>query len=312
MKYNTFYLATLTALSGLLFFACSSDTDLMSEKPNVPTLKGGTGKVEICHFDNYTGEYETLSVSVKSAEKHLAHGDYVGACIVDADGDGVNDDIDLCPDTPAGEVVDTDGCSFFQKVGNGLLAWYPFNGNYNDESGNNNNGTLVGTVPFINDRNGNSNSAIQGGSGYIPTTNFFKFQRDETFTFSTWVNLLSGTNSSGRLVSTESNEGHFRVGANNGALALQFGDYVWTPQMTLNEWHHVVYVYDNRNEYIYVDGVLEVTNYDPVNEALNYSRPFTIGAKAAPAHDLWRHVMDDIGVWNRPLSEEEILYLYNN
>ena len=33
----------------------------------------------------------------------------------DADNDGVNDAIDLCPDTPAGETVDANGCSDSQK-----------------------------------------------------------------------------------------------------------------------------------------------------------------------------------------------------
>ena len=34
---------------------------------------------------------------------------------VDSDGDGVTDDLDLCPDTPANTEVDEDGCSDFQK-----------------------------------------------------------------------------------------------------------------------------------------------------------------------------------------------------
>ena len=43
----------------------------------------------------------------------------------DTDGDGVNDDVDQCPDTPNGEIVDADGCplplfveniSFVKKV----------------------------------------------------------------------------------------------------------------------------------------------------------------------------------------------------
>jgi len=33
----------------------------------------------------------------------------------DTDGDGVNDDVDTCPDTPNGEVVDANGCSDSQK-----------------------------------------------------------------------------------------------------------------------------------------------------------------------------------------------------
>ena len=33
----------------------------------------------------------------------------------DTDGDGVNDDVDICPDTPNGEAVDANGCSDSQK-----------------------------------------------------------------------------------------------------------------------------------------------------------------------------------------------------
>ena len=35
---------------------------------------------------------------------------------IDSDGDGINDDIDECPDTPSGEEVDESGCSDSQKV----------------------------------------------------------------------------------------------------------------------------------------------------------------------------------------------------
>jgi hypothetical protein len=41
---------------------------------------------------------------------------------------------------------------------NGLVGWWPFNGNANDESGNGSNGTVNGATPTT-DRNGNENSA---------------------------------------------------------------------------------------------------------------------------------------------------------
>src|SRR5580693_9164375 len=43
---------------------------------------------------------------------------------------------------------------------NGLVAYYPFNGNANDASGNTNNGTLFGTAAFGVDRFGNTNSCL--------------------------------------------------------------------------------------------------------------------------------------------------------
>ena len=41
---------------------------------------------------------------------------------------------------------------------NGLVAWYPFNGNANDESGSGNNGTVYGAT-LTTDRFGNSGKA---------------------------------------------------------------------------------------------------------------------------------------------------------
>jgi hypothetical protein len=41
---------------------------------------------------------------------------------------------------------------------NGLVGWWPFNGNANDESGNGNNGTINGPT-LTADRFGNANKA---------------------------------------------------------------------------------------------------------------------------------------------------------
>ena len=38
---------------------------------------------------------------------------------IDSDGDGVNDDVDICPDTPSGATVDEQGCADSQKDGDG-------------------------------------------------------------------------------------------------------------------------------------------------------------------------------------------------
>ena len=54
---------------------------------------------------------------------------------------------------------------------NGLVGWWPFNGNANDESGNGNNGTVNGAT-FTTDRNGASNNAynFDGQSSFIEVT----------------------------------------------------------------------------------------------------------------------------------------------
>jgi hypothetical protein len=208
-------------------------------------------------------------------------------------------------------IILSDDDSYLPKQG--LQAWYPFDTNYNDLSGNNYNGRVVGNVPFIADRNGKSNSAIQGGSGYITTSkDFFRFSRKDSYSVSVWFTVPS-YGCSGRLLSTESSEGHLRIGnSGNGTIVVQFGDYLYPTKTSPNKWHHLVYVYDNRNEVVYIDGFANVTNYEQeMSEVLVYNTPFTIGAKASPAYDLWCGNIDDIGVWNRPLSSQEVLKLFN-
>jgi hypothetical protein len=54
----------------------------------------------------------------------------------------------------------------------GLVGWWPFNGNANDESGNGNHGTVNGAT-LTEDRFGNLNSAysFDGISNYISVNN---------------------------------------------------------------------------------------------------------------------------------------------
>jgi hypothetical protein len=60
-----------------------------------------------------------------------------------------------------------------------------------------------------------------------------------------------------------------------------------------------------------MDGVLVQTNTDTSTEALSYSSPFTIGAKAASAFDKWAGKIDDVKVYNRALLPNEVLVLFN-
>ena len=41
---------------------------------------------------------------------------HIEPAVLDGDGDGVPDDIDQCPNTPAGALVDPEGCSIEQLV----------------------------------------------------------------------------------------------------------------------------------------------------------------------------------------------------
>ena len=69
----------------------------------------------------------------------------------------------------------------------GLVGWWPFNGNANDESGNGNHGTVNGAT-LTNDRNGKPNCAydFDGVDDSIPTK-FNGVLGKEARTISFWV-----------------------------------------------------------------------------------------------------------------------------
>jgi hypothetical protein len=78
----------------------------------------------------------------------------------------------------------------------GLVAYYPFNGNANDVSGNNNHGILNGGVTLSQDKLGNENSAyyFDGVSGYISVPNKKTLNPANQVTISLWVRLDNNIN----------------------------------------------------------------------------------------------------------------------
>ena len=78
------------------------------------------------------------------------------------------------------------------------MAWYPFNGNANDESGNGNNGTVNGAT-LTSDRFGNANSAFSFSKLLNNSISFStNFVGNGNSTISGWVK--SGNPSGGTIV----------------------------------------------------------------------------------------------------------------
>ena len=70
----------------------------------------------------------------------------------------------------------------------GLVAWYPFNGNANDSSGNGNNGTVSGAT-LTTDRFGNPGKAysFNGTNAYISVPNSSSLSIVGDITISAWI-----------------------------------------------------------------------------------------------------------------------------
>ncbi|MBE2209454.1 MAG: T9SS type A sorting domain-containing protein, partial [Saprospiraceae bacterium] len=144
-------------------------------------------------------------------------------------------------------------------------------------------------------------------------------------TVSVWCKLEQSTGNAQFLVArgNDNREGHFHVQYNQQAFAHKFAGGInqWrsTPGAYSTDlyptphggWHHVVYTFDNRKESLYIDSKLVVEVVFPTQIA-NNSSPLIFGNGYDTYNNYYRvrGSMDDIGIWNRALSGEEIKFLY--
>jgi hypothetical protein len=201
---------------------------------------------------------------------------------------------------------------------NGLIGWWPFNGNANDESGNGNNGTVNGAT-LTTDRNNISNAAysFDGNNVLIPLNQTIVNMPSRTI--SLWFNS-STPQSGGRLFETTSYS--WGIGCYNStqfgcwyqksnkaynAVNLNFGGH--------NTWHNLVYVCDSvsGNVKVYLNGVnvhssIAVSN--PGNPIAWLNHFIKVGQ--GNANESFIGKIDDIALWNRSLTPTEITNLYNS
>ena len=208
----------------------------------------------------------------------------------------------------------------------GLVAWYPFNGNANDSSGNGNNGTMNNGATYTADRFGNTNSAalLDGINDYIglPSGSVTSLNITGDLTVSFWIKT---TDNSGLLVSTGDNvtspptAGGYLSGIDGGNVGNgQIGVATrgnWSGSVGIvndNNWHHITYILKSDTLRIYIDNVLD-NQLTSIQTPLTWSGSRVIGCR----HDLfmttasnYAGAFDDIGIWNRALTPCEIQELY--
>ena len=221
---------------------------------------------------------------------------------------------------------------------NGLVGWWPFNGNANDESGNGNNGTVNGAT-LTADRNGIANSAysFDGVDDYIIglSNSFPTNQR----TVSVWFfsnnigigNLGRGVLGYGGNTCGQSWNMHLdNPGSPLGLDSYEVNTHCNVFSVTSSygslipngNWHNWVVTTDPSGTYFYLDGVIINSSNSFINNTVAINKNFVfgifpnengIGASINdPNNTVWNGMIDDIGIWNRALTDCEIQNLYTS
>ena len=197
---------------------------------------------------------------------------------------------------------------------NGLVGWWPFNGNANDESGHGNNGTVIGAT-LITDRNGQQAYKFDGINDIININSKVGNFGANDFSVSLWV-YDEDTQNSGTLVGKRNDDANMLnlIWSNSPGLELGSPYVLITPKGSmLNEWKNCVLIRKGTNISIYINGVLEQKNVSSMTPNINNSANLSFGARYyySQTGQHFKGSIDDIGIWNRALTEGEIKGLYS-
>ena len=209
---------------------------------------------------------------------------------------------------------------------NGLVGYWPFNGNANDESGNGNNGTVNGAT-LTTDRFGNANSAysFNGTSNYIQVAHnsIFDFETPNSITISSWIKTSMTTGAV--IVQKQSGVGATQNGVSCGILDTNgylhgvskktngTQSLISHPASGFNNnnWHHFVYTFSAGVAKIYLDGALLNSQTNTGSTIANSTTNLIFGYGLPLNNFYYNGKLDDIGIWNRALSQAEITAMYN-
>jgi hypothetical protein len=201
-------------------------------------------------------------------------------------------------------------------VPNGLVAYYPFDGNAKDASGNQNDGTVTGAT-LTRNRFGKANSAyyFPGKGSHIAVAHSPTLAGTNAVSVAAWIKVEPGGTEQPRIahkhvfdlalsdVSGTPNV-FFRV-----SRLEEGSESVTTPPLSSNQWVFVAGTYDRLSLCLYTNGVLVAqTNASIPIETNNL--PIGIGRNLESWGDSFKGCIDDVRIYNRALSEAEVQQLY--
>ena len=206
-------------------------------------------------------------------------------------------------------------------IAEGLVAWYPFNGNVKDKTEFKNDGTIVGSPAWGIGPSGKTNALgfEINGSDLVETTYVLDYSLE--FTVSAWVYITQADNWH-RTVDLSTGDYPGLIGRhsnNSGFFSYRKGDDSVNPwyynisnyASLTNEWTLITVSKENDGALVtlkaYVNGILSnsITTAD-INQ--NYSGTIKIGGSSSNR----KHpgLISDPRIYNRALSQEEINVIY--
>lgn len=224
------------------------------------------------------------------------------------------------------------------SLDSGLAAYYPFNGNANDESGNGNN-PIFNNATLTTDRNNNADGAymFNGVDNYIRIPNSASLNPSPKISLAAIVKPMGFYNGAchGNVIlhkgDNQENVGsiylimfgdHLYTHGNNCSLPVDtvhqnfYANYggnwpfsslaPYTPYVEKEQWYCVAYTFDGTTTNFYLNGTLVASKASSYQFPGNSADLF-FGKLNNPQYPYWFNgVIDEVRIYNRSLSTEEV------
>jgi len=209
----------------------------------------------------------------------------------------------------------------------GLVGYWPLDGDATDMSGNGLDGTINGNVTMTEDRHGNADSAMLfpgEENSHVAIEDDPKLNIMEGMTLAAWViadSAMEGVNN-GRIFSKQAGGGarSWNINTENAGLPASFqispdGASILPVDgepFPPDEWAHIAGVFrPGKAIEVYLNGQLSATNDMgvPDEQFSANGQPALIGARNACDNCGWLGAIDEVVIYNRDLSADEIVLL---
>ena len=201
----------------------------------------------------------------------------------------------------------------------GLIAYYPFNGNANDESGNNHHSTVYGAT-LTQDKDGNTNNAyyFDGSNDYIDLGDW---ENGGEMSFTFWARW-DATNNWSRIIEIGNGRRNDDIMVSNYFGSTEIAFYVnkgttenyqlfHEQAIILNEWGFYTATVDLTGIMkIYKNGILISENLGLTPNKLIRTEQY-LGRSLYPGDGYFKGAIDELRIYETALTLAEIQNLYN-
>lgn len=214
------------------------------------------------------------------------------------------------------------------NISNGLVAYYPFNGDATDSTINANNGSVNSGVSLTTNRFGSPISAydFNGGTITVPHKSYLSITEAGQFSLSLWVNKTGSQNPVhiiGKRVDG-AHEFNWQLAQHTNPAGTPGGGLLFSggtgfngvntgissdSTIEVDKWEHLVGTYNQGKWSLYKNGILIEQKISNGFQQDSGSPSLEIGN--AGGWGAFFGKIDDIRIYNRELSQSEVSYLHN-